>query len=138
MGEHTAEAFHPLEWMSDKMGNMVDAAKESAGEIITVPLKGIENQFKELNNILGPLIGMVVMGQVALSIAVVIGAAIAAKGAFSLYDTEKMLTGLLYDIEKKWPEIEGNLKLLIPAIEGTVDEEVLKRAHMVLHALQEI
>lgn len=130
--------FNPFSWFSEKIGDLIDAGKEATGEIIAVPLKGIENQFKELNNILGTMVGMLVMGQVAVGIAVVVGAAIVAKGSLSLTETETMITNLLDEIEQKWPEIRENLERMLPTVEGGIDEEILKRARVVLQTIEEI
>ena len=130
--------FKPLSWFSEKICDMFDAGKEAVGEIIAAPLKGIEDQFKELNSTLGKVLGMLVMGQVAVGIAVVIGAAIVAKGSLSLTETEKMIKDLLDDIEKKWPEIRKNLEQLLPTLQGQVDPEILKRANTVIQTIDEI
>ena len=135
----TSEVSHGLfSPITDKFHILFDDAKEGLTDLLSAPFEAMTGQLQTLNQGIASLIGILVAGQVAVVIGVAIAAVIQIRGTLSLTETETMLDDLLNKTESMWPQIEENLKRLLPAFNGAVDEEILCRARKALYQIENL
>jgi hypothetical protein len=113
-----------LNLLLNKFNHSLDRINENQEAIL--------DQMKIMNDGIANLIGILISGQIAVVIGLAIGAVIQIRGSMLLAETEEMLENILNKTESMWPQIENNLRMLLPAFEGVVDHKTLERSKLVL------
>jgi hypothetical protein len=112
----------------------LDDIKDNLGEI--------NEALGDVNETMGKLIDVLVASAAGMAVA---GAAtgvaasfVMVKGSIVLRQTEEMIYDLINDTEAMWPRIEKSLRAVIPALNGELDERVVKNAHHVITKLEKL
>ena len=134
----SSPASEVIESFFDKMlkpiTDRLDDIKENLGEI--------NEALGDINDTMGKLIDVLVASAAGMAVA---GAAtgvaasfVMVKGSIVLRQTEEMIYDLINDTEAMWPRVEKSLRAVIPALNGELDERVVKNAHHVITKLEKL
>lgn len=112
------------------------------GDLQDKLMEPITDRLDETNEIFGDLVGVLVASAAGMAIGTAVAGAAASfvivRGSIVLYQTEKMIRDLIDETERTWPRVEENLRALIPALNGDLDERVIKNANRVIQHLERI
>lgn len=130
---NVSDSWYTPEWAKDigqSMKQLIGDFKEFR--------EGVIEQLEIMNSGIASIIGILVAGQIAVVIGLLIGSMIMIRGSMSLRVTEDMIKEILDKTESMWTQIENSLRRIMPALNGVVDNETLQRSDRVLKIINNI
>ncbi len=128
-----SDSWYTPEWARDigqSMKQLIGDFKEFREDVI--------EHLEIINSGVASIIGILVAGQIAVVLGLVIGSMIMIRGSVSLRETEAMINEILEKTESMWNQIEDSLRRIIPVFNGVVDNDTLQRANKILKRMSNI